>query len=89
MIFKKKFNHQISFLNLYLHAKNQANSLFPSQDIAVLRILQSDWLRTFWPISQEPEFSQIWGLRSLFLNHMYFHFRLNPEKVNDKIFEKS
>ena len=27
-----------------------------------LKILQSDWLRRFWPISQKPDFSQIWDL---------------------------
>ena len=28
-------------------------------DIIHLKILQSDWQRTFWPISQEQEFYQI------------------------------
>ena len=27
-----------------------------------LKILQSDWLRRFWAISQEQEFFQVWGL---------------------------
>ena len=26
------------------------------------KILQSDWPRAFWAISQEPEFSQVWNL---------------------------
>ena len=86
--FKKRSNQLLSFLNVYLHAENQANWPFRSRDIAVLRILQSDWLRTFWPISPEPEFSQIWGLCSLFANHKSFHFRLNAKKVNDKILQK-
>ena len=46
-------------MNLYQHAKNQAFSLFCSRDIVGLKILQSDWSRAFWPIYQEPEFSQI------------------------------
>ena len=37
-------------------------SSFCSRDIVNLKILQSDWLRAFWPISQEPDFSQVWDL---------------------------
>ena len=31
-----------------------------SGDIVSLKILQSDWLRVLWPISQEADFSQVW-----------------------------
>ena len=37
------------------HAKNQSFSSFCSRDIDDLKILQSDGLRAFWSISQEPE----------------------------------
>ena len=39
--------------------KNQAFPSFCSGDIVNLKILQSDWPRAFWPISQKPEFSKV------------------------------
>ena len=46
-------------MNLYQHAKNEAVSLISSGKIIDLKILQSDWLRAFWPISQEQGFSEM------------------------------
>ena len=40
-------------MNLYEHAKSQTFSLFYSRDIVDLKILQSDWPRTFWHMSQD------------------------------------
>ena len=51
-----------------------------------LRILQSEWLRTFWLINQGPEFSQTWGLCKHKANNMNFHLKPNSEKLNFKIF---
>ena len=52
--------HQLSIsINLYQHAKNQVFPLFSSEDTVDKKILQSDWLRAFWHISQEPDFSQV------------------------------
>ena len=45
-------SHQIG------HAKNETVSLTCSGEIVHLEILQSDWLRGYWPTSQEPYFSQ-------------------------------
>ena len=37
----------------------------------IKKILQSDWLRTIWPVSQKPKFSQIWDLcRNTGNNHI-------------------
>ena len=49
--------------------------------------MQSDWLRTFWPISQEPEFSQIWDLCRNTANITNFHYRTNLVKSNDTFFQ--
>ena len=38
--------------------KNKAISLICSGEIVDLKILQFDWVRKFWPISQEQDFSQ-------------------------------
>ena len=48
--------------------------------------MQCDWLRTFWFISQELEFSQIWDLGRNTANNLNFHYRKNSVKINDKIF---
>ena len=45
-------------MNLYQHGKNETLSLSCSGELVDLKILQSDWLRTFWPISQEQDLSQ-------------------------------
>lgn len=51
-----------------------------------LKILQSEWLRTFWLITQGPEFSQTWDLCKHKANNMNFHLTPNSEKRNFKIF---
>ena len=55
------FNQLLISINLYQHVKNQAFSLLRSGDIVNLKILQSDWLRAFWPVSQETDFFQVWN----------------------------
>ena len=65
-------------MNLYQYAKNQAFLSFFSRDIADLKILEYDWLRAFWRISQQPNFSQIWYLsKNTAINFLY---RPNSEK---------
>ena len=54
-----------------------------------LKNLQSDWLRTFWPISQEPEFSQICDLYRNTANNINFHHRTNSVKINFSINPKN
>ena len=53
------FNQLLVSMNLYQHAKNQTFSSFCPRDIVALNILQSDWPKTFCPVPQEPEVSQI------------------------------
>ena len=56
---KNIFDQLLTFVNLYQHAKNEAVSSICSGEIVDLKILQFDWLRAFWPISQEQDFFQI------------------------------
>ena len=49
-------------MNLYQHAKNEAISSICSGEMADLKMLQSDQLRAFWPISQKQDFPQIYDL---------------------------
>ena len=72
-------------MNLHQYEKNQAFSSFCSRDIVNIKILQSDWLRAFWPISQESEFSQVWDLCKNTANITKFHYRPNSDKINDSI----
>ena len=53
----KTFDQLLIYMNLYQHAKKQAISLVCSGDMIDQKILQSDLLKTFWPISEEPKFS--------------------------------
>ena len=77
----QKFLHQLlTFINLYELAKNQAISTFSSRDIVHLKILQSDWLSAFWPISQELDFSKTHDLSWNIATNINFQYRPNREK---------
>ena len=45
-------------------------------------------LTTFWPITRETEFCQIWDWWWNINNNITFHFRLFSRKTDDKIFQK-
>ena len=87
MPIQKYFDQLLIYVNLYQHAKNQVISLICSGDMVDQKILQSDQLRTFWPISQEPEFSQIWDLCRNTTNNINFHYRTSSVKISYKIFQ--
>ena len=59
MLNEKILNQLLTFANLYQQDKNEAVSSICSGEILDLKILQSAWLRIFWPILQEKDFSQI------------------------------
>ena len=49
------------------------------------KILQSDWLRTFWSIFQEQKFTQKWDLCKNTARNINFRYRSNSVKIK-KIF---
>ena len=51
MCHQKFFNQFLIFVNLYQHVKNEAASLICSREMLDLKILQSEWLRAFSPLS--------------------------------------
>ena len=53
----KIFNSLLIFVNLHQHAKNEADSSICSGEL-ILKTHPSDWLRAFWPVSREQDFSQ-------------------------------
>ena len=81
---KQKIFDQI-FVGSYQHAKNQAISSICFGDIVDTKILQSDWLRAFWPISPEQDFSQIWDLCRNTANNINFRYRTNSVKNSQQI----
>ena len=73
-------------MNLYQNEKNLAISSTCYGDIGNLKILQSDWLRAFWPISSELDFSRTWSLCRNTENKTKFHYRTNSGKINVRNF---
>ena len=74
-------------MNLYQHAKNLATSSFHTINIIDLKIQQSDWPITLWPISHELDMLGISDLNRNIANNFKFHCRLNSEKINDQNFQ--
>ena len=84
---QKQFDQLLIYVNLYQHAQNQAISLIGSGDMVDYKILQSDWLRTFWPISQEQKLSQIWDLSRNTASNISFNYRTNSVKIDYQMFQ--
>ena len=79
-------NYQLLiFVNLHRHAKNYTVSFICSEDIN-LKIKESDWLRPFWLISREQDFSQIKDLCRNTTNNTNFHCTTNSVKIIYQIF---
>ena len=57
-------------------------SSFYSRDTVDLKILQLDWPRAFWPISQEADFSQVWDLCKNTVVNINFICKLNKLRKN-------
>ena len=82
---QQKFDQLLIFVNLYQHAKNKAVSSIYSEDMVELNILQPEWLRAFWSISQEQDPSQKEHLCRNTVNNINFHYRTSLWKINDQI----
>ena len=67
--------------------KTRLLNWFALQIWLIKKIIQSDWLGTFWPISQEQNLSQIWDLCRNTVN-INFHYITNSVKINAKFFNK-
>ena len=52
------FDQLLIFVNMYQHAEDETVSSICSGEIVDFKIVQSDWLRAFWPLSQEQNFSR-------------------------------
>ena len=58
MPIQKIFDQLLIFVNLYQHAKNEAISTICFGEKVYFKVLQSDWLRASWFLSQEQDFFQ-------------------------------
>ena len=56
--------------------------------IKISNILQPDWPRPFWTISQEQKFPKIWDLCRNTVNNINFHYRRNSVKISNQFFNK-
>ena len=63
--------------------KKQDLSSFYSGDIVNLKILQSDWPKSFWSIFQELDFTQVRDWFKNTANNKNLLYRPNSEKNND------
>ena len=80
------FDQLLIFRNSYQHAKHEPISSISSGDLDDSKILQSNWMGTFWPLPQEQEISQTPDLCTNTGNNTSFHYITNPVKINDQIF---
>ena len=74
-------------MNSYQHSKNQDISAICTRDIVDLKILLSDWLKAFWQIYQEPNFSYISDLRKNTANNINVLYRI-LKKLITKFYNK-
>ena len=72
---------------MYQQAKNEVFHWLVLEIWLIIKILQSGWLRAFWPISLEEKSSQIWDFCRNIANNIHFHYRIISVKINDKIFK--
>ena len=82
----KTVPHMLSNLGEHLHAKKGRYWCIPSRDIDDQIILQSDWTRSFSPITLNQNFSLICGLHRKVGN--FFHFKLLTAKSNENFLWK-
>ena len=76
------------YVNLHQHTKNPGFHWFILEIRLIKKILQSDWLKLFWPISKEQKLSQIRDLCRNTANNIRFHYRTNSVKLMTKFFNK-
>ena len=80
----KNFRSTFNFCQFVSTSKNEAISSICSRKIVDLKILQSDWLRAFWPIYQEQGFShRIYAETKQIIQ---FRYKTNSVEINDLIF---
>ena len=82
---QKIVNQLLICVSLYQHAKNKAASSICSGEILDLKILQSDWLRAFWPISQQQDFPKYRICLGTLQIIKFFYYITNSVKINDQI----
>ena len=77
---QKLFNELLIFVNLYQHAKNEVVSSTCSGEMLDSELLQTEWIRVFWPVSLEQHFSQREDLYRNTANNIHSHYRGNSEE---------
>ena len=81
-------NHPLVSINLNQNEKTHAFSSFYFKDSVNLKIMQSDWSTAFWPLSEEPYFSQVGGLYKNTTNIIKSLYGRSSEKLMIKFSNK-
>ena len=71
----------VSFIHVYLHAKNQSQILIYKWNTDDLRILKSHWLRVNFAFIWELDFSQVCSFLRMLMIHKNFDFTQIPDKL--------
>ena len=69
----KKFQSTLNFYEFKSTWKNDLVSSICSGEMVHLKLLETDWLRAFWPIAQDKTFSKRWDLHRNRVNNIRFH----------------
>lgn len=73
----------LTFLDDYFHVKNLRYPLIPSRDVGHHRILQSNWWRTLYAITEKPEFTLTFGFHRIIKNIVMHHFQGKKRHINE------
>ena len=79
----KTFSIKFQILWICINMQKMRLSSICSREIVDLNILQSDWLRAFWPISQKQDFQDLWRNTA---NKINLHYRTTSVEIKDHIF---
>ena len=79
----KTFSIKFQILWICINMQKMRLSSICSGEIVDLNSLQSDWLRAFWPISQEQDFQDLWRNTA---NKINLHYRTTSVAIKDHIF---
>ena len=73
----------LTFLDDYFHVKNLRYPLIPSRDVGHHRILQSNWWRALYAITEKPEFTLTCGFHRIIKNIVMHHFQGKKRHINE------
>ena len=86
-IHQKDYRSKSNFFELILTCKKSSYFIDLFWRFRSFIIMQPDWQRAFWPISQEHDFYQIQIMYRNKANNVSVHYRTNSVKIKDYFFQ--